>query len=133
MHVCQLSYINNFMGSKINNTVKPVLSGHSKVDKTQILKTSSGLLLVESIAECSDHSAIFLTCIKCLSVLKTYFKVFFAWSLKTGFTIYLSESVHFLVFAKRRHFHYTIIVLVVFIVSQVNVHLRVVFFCFVGR
>ena len=32
-------------------TVKPVLSGHSKEDKSQVLKTSGGLIKVESISE----------------------------------------------------------------------------------
>ena len=34
-------------------TVKPVLSGHSKIDKTKILMTNGSLMKVESIAECS--------------------------------------------------------------------------------
>ena len=34
-------------------TVKPVLSGRSKVDKTKVLKTNGSLMKVESIAECS--------------------------------------------------------------------------------
>ena len=33
-------------------TVKPVLSGHSKLDKTKILLTNGSLMQVESIAEC---------------------------------------------------------------------------------
>ena len=37
----------------IYSTVKPVLSGHSKIDKTKVLKTKGGLMKVESIAECS--------------------------------------------------------------------------------
>ena len=32
-------------------TVKPVLSGHSKIDKTKVLKTNGSLMKVESIAE----------------------------------------------------------------------------------
>ena len=36
-----------------NYTVKPVLSGHSKIDKTMILKTNGSLMKVQSIAECS--------------------------------------------------------------------------------
>ena len=32
-------------------TVKPVLSGHSKIDKTKVLKTKGSLMKVESIAE----------------------------------------------------------------------------------
>ena len=34
-----------------------------------------------------EHSAIFFTCIKRLSVLKTIFGVRFEWQLKTGFTV----------------------------------------------
>ena len=33
-------------------TVKPVLSGHSKIDKTKILMANGSLMKVESIAEC---------------------------------------------------------------------------------
>ena len=39
-------------------TVKPVLSGHSKIDKTKILKTNSSLMKVKSIAECSPWSIL---------------------------------------------------------------------------
>ena len=35
------------------NTVKSVLSGHSKLDKTKVLKTKGSLIKVKSIAECS--------------------------------------------------------------------------------
>ena len=35
------------------NTVKPVLSGHSKIDKTKVSKTDGSLMQVKSIAECS--------------------------------------------------------------------------------
>ena len=49
----------------IHHTVKPVLSGHSKIDKTKILMTNGRLMKMESIAECSlEHSAILLACIK---------------------------------------------------------------------
>ena len=37
-------------------TVKPALSGHSKIDKTKVLKTNGSLMKVKSIAECS-HGA----------------------------------------------------------------------------
>ena len=33
------------------NTVKLVLSSHSKIDKTKVLKTNDSLMKVESIAE----------------------------------------------------------------------------------
>ena len=40
-------------------TVKPVFSGHSKIDRTKVLRTHGSLTKVESIAECFDlHSAI---------------------------------------------------------------------------
>ena len=35
------------------DTVKPVISGHSKIDETKVLKTNGSLMKVESIAECS--------------------------------------------------------------------------------
>ena len=41
--------------------MKPVLSGHSKIDKTKVLMANGSLMKVESIGE---HSAILLTCIK---------------------------------------------------------------------
>ena len=44
-------------------TVKTVLSGHSKIDKTKVLMENGSLMKVESTAECL-HSAILLTCIK---------------------------------------------------------------------
>ena len=39
-------------------TVKPVLSGHSNIDKTKILMTNGSLMKVESIAECSPWSIL---------------------------------------------------------------------------
>ena len=42
-----------FKFSQHSHTVKPVLSGHSKIDKTKVLKTNGSLMKVESIAECS--------------------------------------------------------------------------------
>ena len=39
-------------------TVKPVLSGHSKKDKTKILMTNGSLMKVESIAECSPWNIL---------------------------------------------------------------------------
>ena len=57
----------NFAKS-MKDTVKPVLSGHIKMDKPKVLKTNGSLMKVESIAECS-----LLTCIKQKSVLKTKF------------------------------------------------------------
>ena len=39
-------------------TVKLVLSGHSKIDKTKTLMTNGSLMKVESIAECSPWSIL---------------------------------------------------------------------------
>ena len=38
--------------------VKPVLRGHSKIDKTKILMANGTLTKVESIAECSPWSIL---------------------------------------------------------------------------
>ena len=47
------------------STEKPVLSGHSKMDNTKVLKTDGSLMQVESTPEFSnEHSAVLLTCIK---------------------------------------------------------------------
>ena len=50
----------------VTNTVKPVLSGHSKIDKTKVLKTNGSLMKVESIVQNAflEQSAILLSCIK---------------------------------------------------------------------
>ena len=57
--------------SDLSSTVKPVLRGHSKMDKTTLWKTNGSLMKVESIAECS------------LGLL-------LEWLLKTGFTVHTS-------------------------------------------
>ena len=36
---------------QIRYTVKPVLSGHSKIDKTKVFKTNGSLMKVNTIAE----------------------------------------------------------------------------------
>ena len=46
-------------------TIKPVLSGHSKIGKTNVIKTNGSVMKVESITKCSlEHSEMHLTCIK---------------------------------------------------------------------
>ena len=48
-----------FFGIQYNlSTVKPVLSGHSKIDKTNVLKPCGTLMQVKSIAECSPWSIL---------------------------------------------------------------------------
>ena len=39
-------------------TVKPVLSGHLKIDKTKVLVGNSSIMEVESIVECSPWSIL---------------------------------------------------------------------------
>ena len=69
----------------ILHTVKAVLSGLSKLDKTKVFKSCGSLM--------REHSAVLLTCIKQLSNLKTISFVFFEWRLKTGFTIILLINI----------------------------------------
>ena len=40
----------------IYNSEKPVLRGHSKIDKIKVLMENGSLMKVESIAECSPWS-----------------------------------------------------------------------------
>ena len=40
------------------NTVKPVLSGHLKIDKTKVLMENGSLMKVKSIVECSYWSIL---------------------------------------------------------------------------
>ena len=40
-----------------HTTVKPVLSDHSKIDKTHIFMKNGSLMKIESIAECSPRGA----------------------------------------------------------------------------
>ena len=46
-------FVSEGMKENFIDTEKPVLSGHSKTDKTKVLKTNDSLMKVESIAECS--------------------------------------------------------------------------------
>ena len=69
-----------------DNTVKPVLSGHLKIDKTKILMTNGSLMRVE-VLQNAPLGAILLTCIKRQLVLKTNSGLLFEWPLKTGFTV----------------------------------------------
>ena len=59
-------------------TVKPVLSEHSKIDKTMILMTNGSLMKVKSIAECFHWSIIkemyWWVCIMLILILSIYFK-----------------------------------------------------------
>ena len=57
----------NYVPNQINstNTVKPVLCGHSKIDKTKVFKKHGSLISSKVLQNALlDHSAILLTCIK---------------------------------------------------------------------
>ena len=50
--------LNNISEKPTQSTVKPVLSGHLKIDKKKILITDSSLIKVESVAECFPWSIL---------------------------------------------------------------------------
>ena len=72
--------------------VKPVLSSHSKKDKTKVLKADCSLVQVKSIAKCS--LGVFCNTFdlhKVIIGLENQFLVFFfEWPLKTRFTILIA-------------------------------------------
>ena len=51
LYICHVKHMSGL--TLFVRTVKPVLSVHSKLDKTKVLKTNGSLMKVESIAECS--------------------------------------------------------------------------------
>ena len=70
-------------------TVKPVLRGHSKIDKTKVFMANDSLMKVESIAECSPWSILqqFWPALSDKPSWKTIFGLLFEWPLKTGLTV----------------------------------------------
>ena len=68
----------------------PVLSGHSKIDKTKILMATGSSMKVESIAECSKGSILqyFWPALSDNLSWKLIFGLLFQWPLKTGFNVY---------------------------------------------
>ena len=90
------------------NTVKPVLSGHSK--KRPIFGFQGQLLLNKGIKGqkyCRmlqrEHSAIISTFIKLPFVIKIFVLSIFEWTLQTGFTVTLTKSdelIHLTLIAK---------------------------------
>ena len=53
-----LLYHSYVPGFSAKSTVKPVLSSHSKIDKTKLLMVNGSLMKVKSIAECSLWSIL---------------------------------------------------------------------------
>ena len=89
-------YVQSWKYTKlIHNTVKPVLSGHSKIRPKMVFKTNYRLMLVKCIAECSKGSfcskgsilQYFRPSSGCHLSLRSLFCPFFEWPLKTGFTV----------------------------------------------
>ena len=73
---------------QLKSTVKPVLSSHSIIDKTKVLKTDGSLMQVESIAECFLKA--FCNTFDLDNVIigpENQYLVFFEWPLKTGFNL----------------------------------------------
>ena len=70
-------------------TVKPVLSGHSKIDKTYVLMTNDSLMKVESMAECSPWSILqyFWPALSDDRYWKPIFGLLFEWPLKKGVAV----------------------------------------------
>ena len=56
--ITYLPLFTHFYEKQYCHTVKPNLSGHSKIDKTKILMTDGNFMKVESIAECSSSSIL---------------------------------------------------------------------------
>ena len=70
------------------STVKPVLSGHSKIEETKVLKTSGSLVQVKSIAECSSGAFCYTFYLhQAIIGLEKIFLGLFLWPLKTGFSV----------------------------------------------
>ena len=70
---------------------KTCLKGPLKRRQKLFFKTDYRLMVVKSIAECSngEHSALLLTFIKLPFAIKTFVLSIFEWRFKTGFTVLL--------------------------------------------
>ena len=71
---------------QLDNTVNPVLSGHSKIDTTKILMINGSLKKVESIVECSSYGAFCNNFVLHKAIIGI--EIHFEWPLETGFTVF---------------------------------------------
>ena len=73
-------------------TVKPVLSGHSKIDQTNVLKTNGSLIMVESIAECSLRAFCntFYLHLAIIGLKNQFWSC--EWPFKTGFNVHYKKT-----------------------------------------
>ena len=63
--------------------IKPVLSGHSKIDKIKVLKTNGSLMTSKVLQNALlEHSAILLTCIMITGLEKQFLVFFLSGSLR---------------------------------------------------
>ena len=80
-----------------NYSITSVLSGHSKINKANVLKTNGSLMKIKKIAECSKraYSATLLTCMTMSDKgsWKPIFGLLSEWLLKTGFTVLWAYQV----------------------------------------
>ena len=58
------------------------------MDQILVFKSDYRSMLVKSITECSEHSAILSTFIKLPSVIKIFALSIFEWLLKAGYTVF---------------------------------------------
>ena len=72
-------------------TAKPVLSSHSKIDKTKVLMANCSFMKVKSIAECSPWSILqyFWPALSNNWIWKPIFGLVFEWPLKTKIFLHL--------------------------------------------
>ena len=89
-HTYRLDCFTLTPGYTILSTVKPVLSRHSKIDKTKILMTNGSLMQVKSIAECSPWSILqyIWPAWSDNRSWKPFLVFFFELRLKAGFTVH---------------------------------------------
>ena len=85
-----LSADNTSIGKELLCKVKPVLSGHLKIDKTKVLMENGSSMKVEPIAECSPWSILqyFWPALSDNWYGKPIFGVLFEWPLKTGLAVF---------------------------------------------
>ena len=82
---------------RFSNTVKPVLSGHSKRRPKIVFQDPLWLNAGQKFCRMlqGEHSAILSTFIKLPFVIKIFVWSMFEWPLKTGFTVYQNITMTF--------------------------------------
>ena len=86
MGKCSCSFIN----IRYQTTVKPVLSGHSKIDKTKIFMKNDD----EGRKYCRMLPCNTFDLHKAIIGLKTIIGLLLEWSLKTGYTVIINNKAN---------------------------------------